>query len=192
MRDATHRAAPLSGTDRAAAPSTIRLPRGVESDPGIDEIRQVLAADARRLWVGGALETAVIPLTDAVRSVLTSPAVSPTMLRGLETAEAALAAEQRGLAALEPAVAARQGRRVSRVLLITNDGAERFYRQVERLAISHAPRVLVCMLDVPSADLGGLLYGDGAVAKLVLTGHKDAATSLLRALASAPSPETAR
>jgi hypothetical protein len=41
----------------------------------------------------------------------------------------------------------------------------------------------VCLLDVPSPTLGGLLYGPDAVAKLVLTGHKDAATRLLLALA---------
>jgi hypothetical protein len=81
----------------------------------------------------------------------------------------------------------RQGRRVSRVLLVTNDGAQRFYRQVERLAVMHAPRVLVCVLECESPVLGELLHGssggsDGVV-KLVLTGHKTAAAGILLTLA---------
>ena len=69
------------------------------------------------------------------------------------------------------------------MLVVSNDGAERFYRQVERLASTHAPRVLVCVLDATSSDLGALLYGPDAVVKLVLTAHKTAATGLLLALA---------
>lgn len=105
-------------------------------------------------------------------------------MRGLETAESTLAAEARGLAASPGA--AREPR-VSRVLLAANDGAERLYRQIERLAREHAPRVLVCLVDAPSPELGSLIFGPGATAKVVLTGHKDAATRLLLALApSAP------
>lgn len=170
--------------DRTAALSQVRLPREVESDPRHDEVRRVLTAGARRLWAGGVVEAAVVPLTVALRAALTSPATRGSLLRGLETASDTLTAERRGLAALEAAVAARQGQRVSRVLLVANDGAERFSRQLERLAIAHAPRVLVCIVDVPSETLGELLYGAGAVAKLVMTGHKDAATRILLALAA--------
>ena len=160
--------------------TSLRLPRDVERDPRPDAVRAALAAGARRLWAGGTVEAAVVPLTEPVRTALGSPAIRNALIRGLEGAEATLVAERRGLDALP---AADRAPRVSRLLLVTNDGAERLYRQVERLATTHAPRVLVCLLDVPSATLGGLLYGPDAVAKLVLTGHKDAATRLLLALA---------
>lgn len=159
----------------------LRLPRDVESDPCHEDVRRVLAARTRKLWSGGTLEVAVVPSTAALRKVLCSPSTARQLQRGLEAATATLASEQRGLAALPPAVT--QGRRVSRVLLVTNDGAERFYRQVERLAITHAPRVLVCVIDCDSAGLGELLYGSDGVVKLVLTGHKTAAARILRALA---------
>ena len=160
----------------------LRLPRGVESDPCHEDVRRALAAHTRKLWSGGTLEIAVVPLTETLRNVLRSPATAPLLQRGLEAATATLAAEQRGLAALPPEVMRRQGRRVSRVLLATNDGAERFYRQVERLVLTHAPRVLVCVLECDSPTLGGLLYGSDGVVKLVLTEHKTAAASILRAL----------
>ena len=153
-----------SGTADSPEPSVEepRLPRELESDPCV----------------------AAVPLTPPLRTALATLAGQGQLARGLEAAEAALAAEQRGLQALPPAVAARQRPRISRVLAVTNDGAERFYRGVERLAITHAPRVLVCLVDCPSPVLGELLYGSDAVVKLVLTAHKTAATTLLRALAA--------
>jgi hypothetical protein len=160
-----------------------RLPRDLESDPRVADVRAALRADLRALWSRGTLAVAVIPLTPTLRTALATLATQGRLERGLETAEATLAAEQRGLQALPPEVAARQRPRISRVLMVTNDGAERFYRGVERLAMTHAPRVLVCLIDCPSPTLGELLYGPNAVVKLVLTAHKTAATSLLRALA---------
>ena len=160
-----------------------RLPREIESDARHEDVQHALAARTKKLWSGGTLDATVVALTETLRAALRMPTTAVVLQRGLEAAEATLAAEQRGFAALPPAVARRQGERVSRVLLVTNDGAERFYRQVERLAVTHAPRVLVCLVDCDSATLGGLLYGSDAVAKLVLTGHKAAATNILRSLA---------
>ena len=167
-----------------APPGSWRLPREVEADPRHEAIRRVLATSPRRLWAGGTLEVPFVPLTDALQRVLRDPATSPMLQRGLEAATATLTAEQRGLAALPPTVASRQGRRVSRVLLVSNDGAERFYRQVERLVVTHAPRVLACVLACDSPTLGALLPGATGVVKLVLTGHKAAAAAVLRALAA--------
>jgi hypothetical protein len=175
-----------SGADDAADPVTgPRLPRDLESDPRVADVRAALRADVRPLWARGTLGVAVVPLSPGLRATLAALGTAGRIERGLEAAEATLAAEQRGFAALPPEIAARQKPRISRVLMVSNDGAERFYRSVERLALAHASRVLVCLVDCPSAVLGEICYGPGAVAKLVLTGHRTAATSLLRALADA-------
>jgi hypothetical protein len=174
-----------SDADDSADPPVAapRLPRDVESDPRVADVRAALHADVRPLWVRGTLAVAVVPLSPPLQSALAGLAAAGRIERGLEAAEATLAAEQRGFAALPAAVAARQKPRISRVLLVSNDGAERFYRSVERLALTHASRVLVCVVDCPSPVLGELLYGPGAAVKLVLTAHKTAATAVLRALA---------
>ncbi len=169
---------------RAAVPlhELPRLPRELESDPRIADVRAALNAEVRVLWPRGTLAVAVVPLGASLRATLAALAVNARVQRGLEAAESALDAERRGLDALPEAVAVRQGQRVSRVVVISNDGAERFYRHVERLALVHAPRVLVCLLDCTSVVLGELLYGPGAIAKLLFTTHKTAATTLLRSL----------
>jgi hypothetical protein len=169
--------------DHRATTTAPRLPREIEADPCHDAVQAALAARTRRLWLGGTLVTSVVPLSDALRRVLADPDVTRLLRRGLEAAESALAAERRGLSALPPAEARRHGARVSRLLLLANDGAERFYRQVERLVAAHAPRVLACVVDCDSATLGALLYDRDAIAKLVLAEHKSAVAAILRALA---------
>jgi hypothetical protein len=168
--------------------ATVRLPREVEADARHADIRRVLAARTRRLWEQGTLEVPVVALSSALRQELEALTARGFLVRGLEGAHAALGAEQRGLDALAPGVAARQGRRVSRLVFVTRDGAERFYRRVERLAIIHAPRVLVAVLDAESPELGEMLYAPGTAVKLLMTGHKSAAARLLQALVSVPGP----
>ena len=173
-------------TPRADVPplAAWRLPREIEADPRHDAIRAALAGAAAPLWQGGVLEVVHAGFDEPMRRALRTAAITGRLVRGLESAAETLAAEQAGLAALPAATASRQGRRVSRLLVVTNDGAERFYRQVERLALTHAPRVLVAALACDAATLGRLLYGGDAVAKLVLTTHKAAVAAVLRALAA--------
>lgn len=162
-----------------------RLPREIEADAGHAAVVAALGRERRPLWPGGTVIAPCVPLSPALRAALMAPATVVRLRRGLEAAEAALAAEERGLAALPKAEAERRGDRVSRLLLVSNDGAERFYRRVEHVVLAHASRVLPCVIDADSATLGGLLYGEGAVAKLLLTERKAAAVAILRALAAA-------
>lgn len=161
-----------------------RLPREIDAGPVGSAVQRALAADVRPLWARGTLRASYVPLTDALRAALAKLGARGLLERGLETAAAALGAERRGLDAIDAETRARQGRRVSRILVVSDDGAERFYRGVERVALVHASRVLVCrIVGCPSADLGSIAFGRGEVAKLVLTNHKRAAVSILEALA---------
>ena len=145
----------------------------------------MLDADRRPLWSGGTLLVSHVSLSATLRSELATLGSRAMLVRGLETADTELAAERRGLDALAEDVRARQGRRVSRVLVVSGDGSERFYRNVERLVVANAPRVLVCRVDCTSDELGALAFGAGAGAKLVMTSRKHAAATLLEALARA-------
>lgn len=175
-------------TARSPAFVPPRLPREIEADPGHDAVQAALAARTRLLWPGGTLVVPIVPLHPALRCALATPAVAQRSRRGLEAAQAALDAERRGLDALPATEARRQGGRVSRLLMVANDGAERFYRHVERLLLANAPRVLACVVDCDSATLGALLFEPGAIAKLVLVERKSAVSAILRALAARPSP----
>src|SRR5690606_14229424 len=72
--------------------------------------------------------------------------------------------------------------RISRLLLFTNDGSERFYRNVEGLLRRHGPRLYAIRLEIDEHELGELLYGPERVTRLVLREHKNAVGAFLLAV----------
>ena len=76
-----------------------------------------------------------------------------------------------------------RGTRISRLLVLTNDGSERFYRQVASLLERHGPRVVAVRLPVDAETLGESLFGKGQAARLVMIEHKAAVGAVLLALA---------
>ena len=71
----------------------------------------------------------------------------------------------------------------SRLLVMADDGAERFYRQVERLLLRHGPRVLAVRLEVDADTLGEVVFGPGRRARLLLLDHKEAVSGVLLSMA---------
>src|SRR5690606_6499212 len=107
------------------------------------------------------------------------------LVRGLEGAERALEAEERGLRLAAQRSAGPHGARVSRLLLLADDGAERFYRRAESLLRRHAPRLLAVRLAADEAALGESRFGPGRAAGAVLLERKGAVVGALAALAGA-------
>lgn len=163
-----------------------RLPRLIEAEhPGCG-LAAWLRVRSRTLRPRGELEVPVVGLTDAFADALRASRRSGSIIRGIEGAADALARENRGLELLKQRMP--QGERISRLLLFSRDGTDNFYRKVESLLVKYSPRVLGCVIDCDSLCLGGLLFGPGMTAKLVLVSHKqDVARILLSLIAEAPS-----
>ena len=159
--------------------TNIRLPRPVEEDPRGDKVLNVLSAHTRQLWPGSTVAVASVPLTPRLSDALKNVQRAGQLVRGLELAENRLAREQRGLNIAERKTGQTRGERVSRLLLLSNDGAERFYRNVEGLLRRHGPRILAILLETDSSTLGELLFGPGSLARLLLLEHKDAVSHVL-------------
>jgi hypothetical protein len=160
----------------------------MDGDPRAPLVLERLAAATARLWPGGALAVLDVTLDDALLEVLRHAVEHERITRGLESAERALDAEARGLDAADRNAGTTRGARISRLLLLANDGAERFYRHVESLLARHAERAIAVRLDVDSATLGARVFGPGAVAKLVMLDHKQAVAAALYAIAEQPQP----
>jgi hypothetical protein len=105
------------------------------------------------------------------------------LVRSLEDAERKLAAEGRGLGLVDQKSGVSRGERVSRLLVLADNGADRFYRQVEKLLRQHGPRVLALRLNVKAETLGQMLFGPGHRVLLLLLDHKKAVSAMLLALA---------
>jgi hypothetical protein len=144
------------------------------------------------LWAGAELRVAQAELAPALEAALKSAFSAGRIVRGLESAERVLAAEEHGLKHVDRKTGVERGRRISRLVLLADDGSERFYREVEALLRRHAPRVLALRLSADERALGELLFGPDQVARLLMVEHKDAVSAVLLALAAQWSGEDAR
>ena len=169
--------------DRRVNTPTLRLPRMVESDPRGSQLLLRLATHTRPLWPKGEIEVPVATLDPELTNVLRNAHSAEQVVRGLENAERTLAAEERGLRMADQHSGVTRGVRVSRLLLLADDGADRFYRRVETLLRRHGPRVLAVRLDVGAGTLGELLYGPARLARLLMLMHKEAVGAALLAIA---------
>lgn len=159
-----------------------RLPKRVEESPAATRIARALAARSQPLWPGGEVLAPRSEITRTLEAALKSAFSGGRIVRGLEAAERALAAEEKGLMEVDRKTGIERGRRVSRLLVLADDGSERFYRNVESLLRRHAPRVLALRLSADEHTLGQLLFGPGQVARLLFIERKDAVSTILLAL----------
>ena len=162
---------------------SLRLPRTVESDPRGQDLLPILVKLAQPIRDGSEVSVPVAGY-DKVESALQSVHRSARLVRGLDSAKRTLAAEERGLQMADESSGVKRGGRVSRLLLLSNDGSDGFYRKVETMVMRHAPRVLAIRLEVDADTLGASLFGEGHTTRLVLIQHKEAVAEVLFAFAA--------
>lgn len=162
--------------------SDMRLPRELEADGTAGTIRQVLMVRIVQLWSGSDLSVPMITMDDPLKKVLQTANLRGHVRCGLEAISDKLEMERRGIAHLREGKGLPTGDRVSRLLLISSDGAQRFYRHIEHLLQLHAPRLLACMLDMDGNALGTVITGKERQIKVIMAEHKEAVSEILRAL----------
>lgn len=167
----------------AASNDQLRFPRRLEAEPAAAErLRKRIAAGVP-LSPEGELRVAVAPFDARLLAALRSARSASRLVQGLEAASHRLAVEARGLRMVDTRSGDERGQRVSRLLLVSNDGSPRFYREVEALVRRHEPRVLAFRLEADSHALGEPLFGRERIARLVMVEHKEAVSATLLALA---------
>jgi hypothetical protein len=162
--------------------SDIRFPRQLEADHTAETIRKVLMVRTVKLWPGGDLDVAKITMDEPLKTVLRMARLKGQISFGFETIFDLLESERKGIVNVRERDGAPYGDRISRLLLFSNDGAERFYRHIESLLRAHAPRLLGCLLDIDGIALGGALTGKEIRIKLLMADHKDAVSEILRTM----------
>lgn len=161
----------------------LRLPRAVEAHPAASRFAGELQARSAPLWTDGETNAVCCTLTPRVALCLENARDAGHLARGLEGAARELAAEDRGLRKVDRRTNVVRGGRVSRVLVLANDGAERFYRNVDKLVREHRPRVLALRTTSDQEALAASIFGPGQLVRALLLTHKDAVSELLLALA---------
>jgi hypothetical protein len=162
--------------------SDIRFPRQLEADGTAETIRQALMARTVKLWPGGDLYVSMITMSDPLKKVLQKARLRGQIRCGFEAIFDKLENERKGITNVRKRKGAPYGDRVSRLLLFSNDGAERFYRHIDHLLQAHAPRLLGCLLDIDGSALGNLITGKDRRIKLVMAEHKEVVSEILHTI----------
>lgn len=150
----------------------LKFPRTELTAPELAAVEAYLAADVRPLFEGSTALVSHLRFDSIVMESLRVTARSGRLSQGLEAIEDILAAEKKGLAEVQARLAQPAGQRMSRLLLLSNDGSARFYRQVSNLLSQHSDRLWACRLEATAAELGALITVRGNPAKAVLIEDK--------------------
>jgi hypothetical protein len=121
-------------------------------------------------------------MTQSLRTTLFEARRARWVVRGLEAAEEALSAQEKGLRQAPAARVAAGHRRISRLLVLSQEAAPRFYREVEKLCQRHASRLDAIVLECDEGELGAATFGSGRVARALLLDHKEAVVQFLGTL----------
>jgi len=166
----------------------LRLPKALENAEAAPALHAALRDSTKKLWPGGGVLVPTGVWTPALASVLSDAQRQGLLVRGLEAVERTLEREARGLSMVDAKSSTERGSRVSRLLLLSGDGTERFYRQVERLVGTQGLRLLAIRLDADSTVFAATVPDASGVVRALLIEHKDfVARALLALYPSAPS-----
>jgi hypothetical protein len=161
----------------------LKLPKSLEADARAVRIQEELSRNLKPLWSEGRLKVPTLELHLALEKSLSIARRAGQLRGGLENIESCLRREQQGLDALKKRQLAHDSGRISRLLLMSSDGSERFYRHCESLLSGHADRLTGIRLNAQSQVLGQKFFGKDAQVKVLLVSHKDFVIRALESLA---------
>jgi len=160
----------------------IRLPKELESTPEGEEIRNRLFSETTRLWSGSSNQVPVVAIHQRLHEALFFARTAGHVLRSYEQIALELETGQRGLESLQEKTGQAASNRVSRIVFVTKDGADRLFRRCGELLDRYGNRILLCQLDISSDDLGSILYGEPKNVKVIMITHKRSIIQVLRSL----------
>lgn len=155
----------------------MKLPKQLEKEGVASDVRAALEAERIELYSASEIYIPVLKLTPNLRTNIFHAKSLGELVIGYAAIAKALANELRGLQKIDSL-----SDRVSRLLMVTNDGSPRFYREFAFLQKRQGARVLICRLDVDSVLMAGILGLKDQVVKTVLLNKKKSVINVLKSL----------
>lgn len=155
----------------------MQLPKQLKMDNVESDVRAILEKESIELCSDSNISIPVLKLNPELQKQLFSAKFLSQLVLGYEDIEKTLNNELRGLQNVN-----NKSDRVSRLLIVTNDGSARFYRQLEFLHEKQGGRVLICRLDVDSVVMGNIFKIQNKQVKAVLLNRKESVVKVLKSL----------
>ena len=155
----------------------MKLPKQLEKEGVESDVRAALKEERIELYKASNIYIPVLKLTRKLRTNIFHAKSLGELVIGYAAIAKALANELRGLQKIDSL-----SDRVSRLLMVTNDGSPRFYREFAFLQKRQGTRILICRLDVDSVLMGDILGLKDQVVKAVLLNKKKSVVNVLKSL----------
>ena len=158
--------------------SGMKLPKQLAKEGVEADVRTELERESFELLPGSGICIPSLRINPELRKNIFYAKSLGELVFGYEAIGKVLAGERKGLQKV-----GNQSDRVSRLLLVTNDGSPRFYRELKFLQHKESGRVLICRLDIGSGVMGDILGMTGNSVKAVLLNRKLSVVNTLKSLA---------
>lgn len=161
----------------------LKLPKDVTAGPRHDAVLKLLTTDTHPLWTNGRVAVPLIEPSPNLATELRWAVQVGFATQGLEQISKELVREEKGRALLAERTGTPQSAsRISRILFMANDGAERFYRECDSLLSEYPDRLLGCLIHADGNALGEAIFGAPKLVRAILINDKKAAARVLLSL----------
>ncbi len=161
-----------------------KLPRSLETDTEFQLLFHNLQKSFQVFSPDGTIKVPSVELSDKLIHALAFARRCGSLRGGLESIETLLQTEEAGLVAIRAKQKQKDPNRISRVLLFSNDGSERFYRHCDALLLKYKSRVFGIKINASSTLLGKTFFGKEKAVKAMLVTRKDAVIKVLSIITS--------
>ena len=162
----------------------LKLPRLLETETENQLLFHTMEKSFQVFSPGGTVKVPYVELSENLIQALAFARRCGTLRGGLESIETLLQTEEAGLASLRSKNKSKEPNRISRVLIFSNDGSERFYRHCEAVLLKYRTRVFGVKINADSNLLGKSFFGKEKAVKAMLVSRKDAVIKVLSAIMS--------
>ena len=162
----------------------LRLPKNVQNHPHLAQLEAHFSDSVRPIKPDSAVLVSHWAFDATLRATLKIVYGTGHLIQGLELITETLNKEQRGLRAAQEKAGLPPPQRMSRLMLLSNDGTDRFYKDAETLLRHHGDRLWACVVDVGAAELGLAFTPKGNPAKALMIDDRDALGLFLASLVS--------
>ena len=156
-----------------------KLPKGLNDNPLAPLIANWFQQNQGPLRPGGEQTVAALKWSPLLEAAIFAVQHAEHLLQGLEQIKRAMDKETHGLKSIAKKTGAPVPERLSRLLLLSNDGSDRFYRLAESVLSENQERMTGCIITTDSEVLGSLFSKKKLPLKALLINDRKALETFL-------------